>query len=162
MGNRFNISWCHVGILSRKISYTLSLCVYYDLYAVRWETAWLSKQAVLRFSSPRKINNFLWSLGVLHWFVEIPLILWEFLFFIGGEKPEIGNWLLLVKENNSNAVYLVHHGSKPDPKPISDLTPPVKPHHNTHKISQIHKPHHWGNPQPQHSGQSISQPKVSG
>ena len=48
--------------------------------------------------------------------------------FHWGEKPEIGNNLLLVKENNSNAVHLVHHGSKPD-KPISDLTPPVKPHH---------------------------------
>jgi hypothetical protein len=46
----------------------------------------------------------------------------NFLFFIGGEKPEIGIRLLLVKENNSNAVHLVHHYSKPDPKPISDIT----------------------------------------
>jgi hypothetical protein len=67
--------------------------------------------------------------------VEIPLILWEFLFFIGGEKPEMGNHLLLVKENNSNAVHLVHHGSKPDPKPISDLTPPVKLHHKPQNIA---------------------------
>ena len=86
-----------------------------------------------RFSHLRKINNFLWSLRVLHWFVEIPLILWEFLFFIGGEKPEIGIRLLLVKENNSNAVHLVHHYSKPDRKPIPDPT-----HHPNTYHKSIH------------------------
>ncbi len=92
-------------------------------------TAWLSKQAVLRFFSFRKINNFL--------------------FFIGGEKPEIGIRLLLVKENNSNAVHLVHHYSKPDPKPISDITYHQKkttPYKNINPfMGEIHNPSIWGN-----------------
>jgi len=60
--------------------------------------------------------------------------------FIGGEKLEIGIRLLLVKENNSNAVHLVHHYSKPDPKPISDIT-----YHQKNHAIQKHKPLHGGN-----------------
>ncbi len=46
--NRFDISCCHVGILSRKISYILSLCVYYDLYGYNGLTASPSPNAVRR------------------------------------------------------------------------------------------------------------------